>query len=514
MDEQKKLKQLVARRHPEYEEMAEHWSFLEDTYEGGREWFEENIFRYLKEGDQEYEDRVKRAYRFNHTREVVDLLDKYLFKMEVKRNEKDAPASVKEFWDHATLSGSDITELAKRISNRSSVYGRCWIVVDSNTPSGLRTKAEEKEAGGRTYAYIVAPQNVLDMSYDAEGELNWVLIREIVRDDVDPMNSSGDEQEQFRLWERDQSTLFRIEMVGRKVTIVMDPPQVHGLGVVPIVASDNVISDEKYTSPALIADVAYLDRAVGNYLSNLDAIIQDQTFSQLIMPAQSLTPGEEGYDKLVEAGTKRVFTYDGEHGEPKFISPDVKQAQIILAVINKIINEIYHSIGLAGERTKEDNALGIDNSSGVAKAYDFERVNSLLASKADAVEHVENRICWLVAKWSGEEAAVEKLDEHLVLYPDNFDVRSLMDEFQIAAKLSLVEAPDSVKREQMTAVIDKLFPQLAEDVKARMLEELKSWPPKIDPLAMPGQGQANASGKDTISRSGRSALANKLVNKE
>ena len=47
------LKKLVESRHPEYTEKADHWDFLEDTYEGGREWFDENIFKFVREGDLE-----------------------------------------------------------------------------------------------------------------------------------------------------------------------------------------------------------------------------------------------------------------------------------------------------------------------------------------------------------------------------------------------------------------------------------------------------------------------------
>jgi len=256
----------------------------------------------------------------------------------------------------------------------------------------------------------------------------------------------------------------------------------------------------------MIADVAYLDRAVANYLSNLDAIIQDQTFSQLTMPAQAVEPGTDAYDKITEMGTKRIFLYDGSTPhQPEFISPDVKQAELILKVVNKIINEIYHSVGLAGERTKEDNALGIDNSSGVAKAYDFERVNSLLAAKADSLQMVENKLCWLVAKYHQEEKQVEKQEDGLVLYPDNFDVRGLYDEFEISGRLALIEAPDEVRRTQMDTLIAKLFPQLPEDIKAKMKEELKSWPPKLV-LEAPG-----ASGPDVLSKTGKTKLANQLV---
>jgi hypothetical protein len=101
-------------------------------------------------------------------------------------------------------------------------------------------------------------------------------------------------------------------------------------------------------------------------------------------------------------------------------------------VINKIINEIYHTVGLAGERTKQDNAMGIDNSSGVAKAYDFERVNAAL----------------------GEGRCT------------------------------------AGGREQMKTMIDKLFPQLAKDIKAKMLAELKDWPPDLATLLASPDGQA------------------------
>jgi hypothetical protein len=314
-----------------------------------------------------------------------------------------------------------------------------------------------------------------------------------VRDDADPINSTGEETERYRLWTKQDWRLFQEVKEGRKKVIKQVDQGMHNLGIVPVVLADNIITDEEYCAPALIDDIAYLDRAVANYLSNLDAIIQDQTFSQLAMPAQNVLPGEDNYTKLTEMGTKRIFLYDGESNtQPFYLSPDVKQAQLIVEVVNKIISEIYHTVGLAGERTKQDNAMGIDNSSGVAKAFDFERVNALLAAKADSLEVVENKIAQVVAKWNGED-----LEDDLVSYPDNFDTRGLYDEFDIAARLMLIDAPDSVRQEQMKSVLDKLFPQLAKALRAQMEKELKDWP--VDPLelmASPTQvtGQTEQSG--------------------
>jgi len=497
--EQQRLKAFLERRHPRYNEFVCQWDFLESCYEGGRAWFEGNIFKYLKEGPKEYQDRVSRAYRFNHSREVVDLVNKYIFKGKIERNEDDAPDEIKQFWEHATLNGGCIDTFMRYSSTKASTFGCAYIVVDSSAKGEILTKADEKAAGLRVYAYLVKPQDMLDISFDDNGEINWCLIREVYRDDGDPIDSSGECDYQYRLWMRDQWQLYRIRREGRKQVIYLDSTGPNQIGVVPVIKLDHVDSDDKWTAPSLIGEIGYLDRAVANYLSNLDAIIQDQTFSQLAMPGQALMPGDDTHNALLELGTKRIFIYNGESGAaPQFISPDPKQATVIIGVINKIISEIYHTVGMAGERTKQDNAQGIDNSSGVAKAYDFERMNALLTSKADTLKRAENAIIKLVCLYRGVPAP--ELD--LIAYPATFDVRGIYDEFEIATQLDLIAAPDEVRREQMKAVIAKLFPALSQDLKKTFEQALKSWPPAAPEPALlsasgvgkpklPPSGQAN-----------------------
>ena len=474
---QTKLKALIRRRHPEYSNLKAHWEFLEETYEGGRNWFTANIFRYHKEGDEEYAKRVERSYRFNHTREVVDLVNKYLFKKAIVRN-LDATETLQDFWKVSTKSNLDVDEFMRSVAKLTSIYGRIAVVIDKpDTGEGAVSVAEAKALNVTPYAYIVPPHQLLDYSFDKNGTLFWALIEETYRDDEDPMNSTGDVRCRYRLWMPDGWALYEEVKDGKKTKVILVDSATTELGVVPVIIVDNTINDDNYESQAMIDDIAYLDRAVANYLSNLDAIIQDQTFSQLAMPAQNVMPGEDSYNKLVEMGTKRIFLYDGEGGHPPaFLSPDPKQAELILAVIHKIINEIYHTVGLSGERTKQDNALGIDNSSGVAKAFDFERVNALLASKASSLEKAENDMADLVNVYNGDDS----MDCALVTYPTNFDIRDLYDEFDIAARLALIEAPDTLRREQMSVVVDKLFPQLKKDLKEAIDAELKDWP--LDPM--------------------------------
>jgi hypothetical protein len=492
------LLDLIKRRHPRYDEKMAHWNFVEATYEGGRGWFEDNLFRFHKEGDREYKGRLERAYRFNHTKQVVDLVDKYLFKMAIARKEDDAPESLKTFWADATLSGLDIDEFSKMLSSATSKMGRVYVVVDSTVSEdgAPLSLADEKNGSARVYAYIVPPQDMLDMSKDDLGRFNWVLMREHHRDDADPMTSSGNFVPRYRLWTREKWFLFEERRERGRTKIVQIGTGDNKLGEVPVVEADHVYSDEQWVAPGLIDDVAYLDRTVANYLSNLDSIIQDQTFSQLTLPSQGLSGDDKDAEgALVTAGTSRIFTYDAAGGgKPEYISPDAGQAGVILDTIAKIIDEVYHSVGLQAQATGS-NSGGAQNSeaSGASKAYDFEKINSLLAAKAAALEQAERRINRLVALYSGED---KKVSDDLVVYPIDFDVRGIYDEFEIAARLNLIAAPDEVRREQMRLLMKKLFPAAGKVLQKRLESALKDWPPQIEPGLgddkQPAAGKKNA----------------------
>ena len=526
-------REFFDRRHPFYNDLVEHWRFIFASYKGGRSWFKDNVFRYLKEGESEFAERVKRAYRFNHTREVIDLVVKYLFKAKIGRRTDDAPDALKAFWKQATRSGLNIDQFMKIAATQASIGGRIAVVVDNNMPAAVETESgearamsqqEAEDAKIRAYAYTVMPWNVLDYAWDedGDGELLWIKLREYARNDSDPFTSDGLYEERVRLWTRSEWKLYAerevttvkttrrsSKTVAEKKIIEIDSGA-HDLGFVPVKLFDHVIGGEPYEAPGLADDIAYLDRAVTNYLSNLDAIIQDQTFSQLAIPAQSLSQAEDQFKKILEMGTKRIFTYDGGAGsnaKPEFISPDPKQAGVILAVIEKIINEIYHTVGLAGERTKQDNAVGIDNSSGVAKAYDFERVNSLLLSKAQSAEHLENWIAKTVLAWN---SITEEPKEQTVTYPTTFDVARLGDEIATAKALGEVNAPIEVKRLQMENIVDKLFPNIAVTVRDALRAAISKWgdePPM--PPTQPGAPGGKSEATKTVAGSRQGEVTNK-----
>ena len=493
------------RTHPEYQGMLDHWRFCRQTYAGGPSWFVDNIFKYLKEGPEEFADRIARAYRPNHTREVVDLIQKYIFKSPVKRDQS-ASDSVKRFWASATRSGQGIDELIAEVSTSTSISQRVALVIDAaarrsdekplaETDGVLAprpiSEAEAEEQDLPIYGYVVLPENILDYSWNkTDGRLNWIKLREMARDDEGPL-STGDIREQVRLWTRTTWHLYtRTKNEGEDTYRVdMTEEGVHDLGEVPVLLVDHATTSNPYKAGGLIDDIAYLDRAHANYLSNLDAIIQDQTFSQLAIPSDALPADAKGAkSNIIEMSTKRAFTYHagvGSSARPEFIAPDPKQAGVILAVINKIISEIYNSIGLGGERTKQDNAVGIDNSSGVAKAYDFERINSLLLMKAQRLERAEEWASRMVMLWAGETPAK---DQDLITYPNSFDVATLGDELATAEALLKVQAPIEVRREQMKEIVLKLMPHVTDEAWKKLMAAVDKWSDALPDASNAGPG--------------------------
>lgn len=478
---------FYGRVHPEYDDMLPHWRFCQSTYTGGPRWFAENIFRYHKEGEEEFKARVARAYRPNHTREVVDLVQKYIFKAEIRRDES-APQVVQNFWKHATRSGQSVDDLMGEVSTGSAIAQRVAVVVDSahraaRDEDGTElaiSEAEAEEAHAPIYAYVVMPWDILDYSFnETDGQLNWIKLREYVRDDADPLHSTGETTERIRLWTRSEWLLFtrrNPETKGGKEQVIIEAAGVHNLGEVPVRLVDHASTSNRYRASGLVDDIAYLDRTIANYLSNLDAIIQDQTFSQLAIPAEALPADHKGAkSNMIDMGTKRIFTYSagvGSHARPEYLSPDPKQAGVIMDAINKNVVQIYSSIGMAGERTKQDNAVGIDNSSGVAKAYDFERINSLLLSKSKRLQAVENWLARMARLWSGEQVAEES---DLVTYPDSFDVATLGDELVTAEALQKIGAPIEVRRQQMHEIVLRLFPDVDDKTWKRLKAAVEKW---------------------------------------
>src|SRR5205085_48124 len=108
-----------------------------------------------------------------------------------RRPDENLPSQIRDFWKSATLMKRPIADLMNTVCTWTSTFGRIWIVVDNNVPAGVQSEADRKASKGRCYAYHLKPIDVLDLAYDDDGELEWLLNREYYRDAADPLSAGG-----------------------------------------------------------------------------------------------------------------------------------------------------------------------------------------------------------------------------------------------------------------------------------------------------------------------------------
>ena len=469
------LKKLVARRHPDYEKNIDHWKFAELAYRGGRAWFDAgHLFRFYKEGEEEYKDRVKRAYRANHTKRVVETVNQYLFRESAVRDRASVPAYIGAFWDN-TGNHKPISQLAREIDRWVSVFGGVYVIVDRRADDPALDSGRRADETA-PYAYLLFPKQALDMAYDGHGELVWFLAEE----DYRPISlvETG-VRCRWRLWTRTHWFLIEreVDAKGNETDNFYVAEQgEHGLEAVPVVP---VFAEEgaKYSATGMIADTVYMDRTLVNYGALLDEILYEQTFSQLVMPAEAILPGTSEMNQIINLAKKRVFLYNSTTpgAMPSYISPDASQAGVLITSMQMLKRDIYAVTGTDNDANSQSMSKGKEYASGKVRQFDHTQIENTLLSKARTMERAEEEILRLVIAWMGRG---DELNPEWVAYPEKFDIRGLAAELEIASELTELEAPIGLLREQMKLVVDKTFPRMSVEERAERHAEIETWQPR------------------------------------
>jgi hypothetical protein len=440
-----------------------------------------NVFQYYKEGEKDFQDRLSRTYRANHTKRVVDTVNLHLFKQPVQRDAATAPKALAAFWSDPCGDGQgDMTRLAKEIDQWLSVYGLVYVVVD-NTP--FEGESAEAAAASRPYAYILHPQRVQDLAFDGQGEILWATVAEDRRDDLDPFASSGKMMVDVRLWTRERWYLFAKASADNDAPYELKEEGKNALGKVPIVPV-RAEHGTAYSAPALIGDIVYMDRALVNYGSALDEIIYGQTFSQLAVPATGILPGSTGYGHALEASRKRVFLYDTSSGDagakPFYLSPDASQANLILDAMQVLMRNIYSVTGTDNEANSQSMSKGKEYASGVVRAFDYSSIENMLVNKSKALEAAEEKIAALVLAYAGEPEIDADALRNLIKYPSSFDIRGLESDLAVAKALHDIQGPGGLLRRHLRGVGEKLLPRLSDAERQDLAGEIDGWQPAAE----------------------------------
>jgi len=453
-----RLTQAVLRKRAEYRRAERGYRFFEDSYKGGADYVEsDNLYMHTFEDGEGFRERKERSYYYNYCAPIVNAYNSFIYRQKIVRDfgKLADSALFGLFLGNCDRQGNSYEDFIRGASKWSSVTGIQFILVDKPAETAATMK-EEMERGIYPYFVRVPPTSVWDWGLDRWGNLLWAKILETHADEGEFGKDAAGVM-RFRVWYRDRWELYEVEQSGGGRNARKADEGEHPVGEVPLVPVCH-FAEEPMTGFSLLNDIAYVNRALYNWCSLLDEILYRQTFSQLVMPEDPKSPIN---DKALGTARGLGFPPDSRHA-PHFISPDASQARVLMEQIERGIEEIYRLATLRG-------AIGVaEESSGVARSYDFMITNNTLSSKALNMEEAEMKALRFWAKWQGIEEP-----GNVVEYPGEFEVSSLGEEMENilkAAELGISERFQQVMKER---IVKRMAPRLPREDMERILGEIR-----------------------------------------
>jgi hypothetical protein len=456
-------------RHPEYDSNASFWKFLRESYTGGPDYQKSgNLFRFNREREDCYKARLARTARVNYTSQVINLIVSYLFKNPPQRKTEKMPNSLQTFFQDVDGEGTGIDDFMETVAVEAAITGITYLIVDKPAaPNITGTIREKTEKGLNPYVYQITALDVLDIVFNPKtGHVEQALIRETGRPDNLDLSHKRENDgliEKFRLWQKKgESVTWSLWVLDDKGEPLKEADGMLSINRVPIIPVRLGKKRSRYTGKSMAADFAFLDRSVYNYESCLDQIIYDQTFSVLALEYDGVY--DEFYSKWDKTmSTKSIIPFRKDGAPPAFISPDASQGSLISETIQKKITQIYQLSNLLSEVGEAKKSAAPE--SGVAKAYEFEKLNAILGKFADSIEAAEEAMLEIVLLF--ENDSFELKEDHID-YPDTFDVKSLMQELSELNQVTLIgfgmKFEAYLKKQAVKRMAPKLEPELLEAI--------------------------------------------------
>ncbi len=176
----------IDREHPEYLAKRAMWRTYRDLYAGGEQ-FKAHACEYLVRRQKEpldvYSERLSRVFYENYLGSIIDWFAATLFRREPIMSYQGSNEAAREFFgrfiEDCDLRGTSLTDFIRRVLIEALVTGTGYVLVDfprSTTPVANRA---DEEAVGRARAYLVdcRAEELINWSYDSDGNLDWVVIR-------------------------------------------------------------------------------------------------------------------------------------------------------------------------------------------------------------------------------------------------------------------------------------------------------------------------------------------------
>lgn len=434
---------LFTRENPFYTAHKRGWKKSYLAYSGGKSYIEQALIQHLSEIPDEYQERVKRAYYFNYPRKIARIITQYVLATRPER--QNADADLVEDWNR---SGLRVDEVMRQFSTYINVFGVAWLAVDMPTFDGPKTKADEISEKLRPYCVALSPLAVTDWCYGADGQLEWVLVKEKDWDNSNPF-ADPVEVDIRKLWTRQDVTIIRRRSDGYDEESVVE----HGLGVVPFIRKEEV---DGYGIDAnhWFEDVVDISDAILNNESEAQMNTVKQMFGLLVVSesfANSAAARIEAADPeepkptvsgIISRSAAIVESVE-DKGISRYIAPSGAENATIRAENQALIRMMFECIGLA---VSKDTKMV---ESAESKLWDFQNIEQFMRTHADVLEQSEYQAWELMNRWN------PAISLPTISYNRNFAVLDLQQSVTTLIELSGFNAENEEYQREIskTAVV-------------------------------------------------------------
>lgn len=388
--------------HIDYDDNINRWEYYLRSFLGGTEYRDgKYLTAYVDEDSKEYDKRLNSTPLDNHCRNVVNVYSSFLWRVAPSREYgalQDDPFK-QSFLMDADLDGRSFNAILADAEKWACVYGHCWLFMDKPA-SNAGTNQEALDQGIRPYLSLITPESVTDWDYERGESGRWMLSFLRIKENVERLANRTDKVT-YRTWYKDRVEVHQVE--GEDVTLIEELP--NPIGVIPAVPLYSQRSPKRGIGISDLADVADLQKAIYNELSEIEQIIRISNHPSLAKT--------DSVDAVAGAGGILHMPDDLDPGlKPYMLQPSGANLDAVRASIEDKVEAIDRITHMGGVR-----ATQTQSKSGVALQAEFQLLNARLSEKADLLELAEEQLWSLFAKWQG------KAWDGVITYPDTFDLR-------------------------------------------------------------------------------------------
>lgn len=430
-----------------YTSNIETWERAASAWNGGRRYIKQTLKKHPSETKDEYDARVDSSYNINLIKYSTERFGDYIFSKPPRRENANL-AAVLDF----DRKRAHIDTVMRNIFDYHTVFSLVWVFVDMPELNGnvvdLRTKRIEKI---RPYGRAVSPMSVPDWSFDATGELEWIILEEFVVNKSDPFIENEVIQRRTlytkTYWQRFERRIERPLARDSDYSITPYPPVINKLGKVPVIPYTTMLPEGIITVPP-IDDILTIHDAVLAGESELLTNILKQTYGQLVLPASArgivnrikaeLVRGDSTLDlnsldmeqivatelNLILSRSKAIIEGEDEKGIARYIQPTGATIESIITHDDRLMSIMMRLYGfLVGVHTTQ-------RESAESKSVDNISLASQLRSIATKLQELEIRMWQMMNGFDNTFTVPE------IAYNTDFDIHEL--QAIIAAMVELV----------------------------------------------------------------------------